>query len=240
MLEIFKYENKEIRTIVKDGEPWFVANDIAEILGYVDAKQAVRDHCKCAKLLKGVDSTPLTTSPRGITIIPERDVYRLVMRSKLDAAEKFEDWVTSEVLPSIRKTGSYSIQQYNIPKTYAEALKLAYEQQLQIEAKDTLLLEQKPKVDAYNVFLDIDDGITIGDFAKTIYNETGLGRNKLFNRLRDMKILSKNNIPHQRYIAMNLFKIKEHIINIPDRQIIKNQTYITPKGMDYIRIKLTE
>ncbi|MDY0197582.1 MAG: BRO family protein [Tenuifilaceae bacterium] len=240
MLEIFKYENKEIRTIVKDGEPWFVANDIAEILGYVDAKQAVRDHCKCAKLLKGVDSTPLTTSPRGITIIQERDVYRLVLRSKLPSAEKFEDWVVSEVLPSIKKTGVYSVRQYNIPKTYAEALKLAYEQQLQIEAKDTLLLEQKPKVEAYNVFLDMDDGITIGDFAKIIHSETKLGRNNLFKKLRDMNILSRDNIPHQRYVAMNLFKIKEHIIDIPDKQIIKSQTYITPKGMDYIRIKLTE
>ena len=104
---IFPVTGAKIRTIMKDGEPWFVANEVAEVLGYASPKTAVRVHCKYSELLKGVDSAPFTDSPRGITIIPERDIYRLVMRSKLPAAEQFEEWVVGSVLPAIRKDGMY-------------------------------------------------------------------------------------------------------------------------------------
>lgn len=97
-----------LRWIMRNGEPWFVANDVAAALKYADTKQAVRQHCKYAELFKGVDSTPLTDSPRGIKIIPESDVYRLIIKSTLPKAEEFERWVMEEALPSIRKTGSYS------------------------------------------------------------------------------------------------------------------------------------
>jgi prophage antirepressor-like protein len=133
-MNIFEFVGSAIRTIVRDGEPWFVANDVADVLGYVDQKQAVRDHCKYQKLLKGVESEGLTSSPYGITIIPERDVYRLIMRSKLPSAERFEEWVVSEVLPAIRRTGSYSPQPQPVaPQTYAEALMQAGAIQLEIE-----------------------------------------------------------------------------------------------------------
>lgn len=120
---VFSFDSLDVRVVVRDGDPWFVANDVAAILGYTDCKQAIRDHCKCSELLKGVDSAPLTSSPRGITIIPERDVYRLIMRSKLPSAERFEEWVVGEVLPSIRKTGSFGSPV--VPQTLPEALRLA-------------------------------------------------------------------------------------------------------------------
>lgn len=103
----FSFDSLPIRTIVIDGEPWFVARDVAEALGYAKPQNAVSAHCKYPKLFNGPESGRLTDSPRGITIIPERDVYRLISRSELPAAEKFEEWVYGEVLPSIRKTGSY-------------------------------------------------------------------------------------------------------------------------------------
>lgn len=106
---VFCFESShEVRTILREDKPWFVGNDVATALGYVDCKQAIHSHCKRAILLKGVESTPLTNSPRGITIIPEGDVFRLIVRSNLPAAEKFECWLMDEVLPTIRKTGSYS------------------------------------------------------------------------------------------------------------------------------------
>jgi len=92
----------------QDGEPWFVAKDVAEVLGYTNPQKAVRDHCKCPKILKGNDSLSLTDSPRGITIIPESDVYRLIMRSKMPQAEEIQDWVTTEILPIIRRHGAYT------------------------------------------------------------------------------------------------------------------------------------
>ena len=105
----FDFNGYQIRVIQDDqGEPWFVAKDVAGVLGYTDTNQAVRNHCKYPKLLKGVESTGLTSSRYGINIIKEADVYRLIIKSRLPQAEAFEEWVMEEVLPSIRKTGSYS------------------------------------------------------------------------------------------------------------------------------------
>jgi len=107
----FSFDGVAVRVIDADGEPWFVGKDVAEVLGYSDADKAVRDHCKSLKLFKPADLAGLgfeSPPPRGLNFIPERDVYRLVMRSKLPAAERFEDWVVGTVLPTIRKTGSYS------------------------------------------------------------------------------------------------------------------------------------
>jgi prophage antirepressor-like protein len=104
---VFDFQGSSVRTLKIDGEPWFVAKDVAEVLGYANPSRSVQDHCKAAQILKSTDSVVLEIPPRGLQIIPERDVYRLVMRSKLPAAEKFEEWVVSEVIPQIRKTGSY-------------------------------------------------------------------------------------------------------------------------------------
>lgn len=104
----FSFENKQVRTVVIDGGPWFIAADVATCLGYSDAAQAVRDNCKRAKSLKELASVSQTGAlPINSLAIPESDVYRLTMRSKLESAERFQDWVCEEVLPSIRKTGGY-------------------------------------------------------------------------------------------------------------------------------------
>lgn len=131
---VFMFHSHSVRTIDKNGELWFVANDVADILGYSDCKQAVRDHCKFAELLKGVESAPFTSSPRGINIIPERDVYRLIMRSTLPAAEKFEDWIVSEVIPSIRKHGHYG-QPVALPADPMQILKLTFDALTQVNSR---------------------------------------------------------------------------------------------------------
>ncbi|WKN20798.1 Bro-N domain-containing protein [Azotobacter vinelandii] len=112
----FSFEAIEVRVVTMDGEPWFVAVDVASALGYAKPENAIARHCKA----------PTTTPKQGggfHTVIPERDVYRLVMRSKLPGAERFEEWVVGEVLPSIRKTGSYSIKPVSqLPQDYITAL----------------------------------------------------------------------------------------------------------------------
>lgn len=122
-LEVFSNaEFGKVRAFLRDGEPWFVANDVAAALGYARPKDAVASHCKYAELLKGGESPLLTDSPRGINVIPESDVYALVFRSNLPLAEKFRAWVCEEILPQIRKTGGYGVPQHNLPQTYLEAL----------------------------------------------------------------------------------------------------------------------
>ena len=128
-----------------------------------------------------------------------------------------------------------SCSQYNIPKTYGEALKLAYEQQLEIEQKDTLLLEQKPKVEAYNTFIESDTAFTIKDFANTAFEKLKLGRNKMFKTLRDRGYLTKSNLPYQRYLSNSTFKV---IKKIDCNKRAYSQTLVTPKGMDYLLRKL--
>lgn len=106
----FDFGERRIHAFERKGEAFFVANEVAAALGYSDTNQAIRKHCKGAEICKTVDLTLLELrcdSPRGLTIIPERDVYRLIMRSKLPEAERFERWVFEEVLPTIRKTGGY-------------------------------------------------------------------------------------------------------------------------------------
>lgn len=195
-----------------------MANDIAAVLGYADCRQAVSDHCKSAILLKGVESTPLTTSPRGITIIPERDVYRLIMRSKLPSAERFEEWVVGEVLPSIRKTGGYSLQ---LPKTYSEALRMLADS---VDREET----NRPKVAAFDTFLGAKNSQTMNEVAKSL----NIGRNKLFSILRNELIVMRNNLPFQRYIDSGYFTVKETFISQCDEN--KAQTLVTAKGVAFI------
>ena len=112
-LSIFSNEEfGSVRVIVQDGEPWFIASDVAKALGYERPNDAVNTHCK------KVNKFSYGDSPRGAqpyNIIPESDVYRLIMRSNLPNAERFQDWVVEEVLPSIRKTGSYSMAPASAP-----------------------------------------------------------------------------------------------------------------------------
>lgn len=116
----FSFEAAEIRVVTIDGEPWFVAKDVAEVLGYADTAKAVKAHCKAYRPV-GVGESP-TLDPQT-NIIPERDLYRLVMKSKLPGAERFEEWVVGEVLPSIRRTGGYGVKPVaQLPQDYITAL----------------------------------------------------------------------------------------------------------------------
>lgn len=103
----FPITGQSVRVVKQDNEPWFVATEVAEILGYTNPRKAIRDHCKYTKLFKRNESAFVTSSPYGINMIPEQDVYRLIMRSNLPAAEKFQSWVVRDVLPAIRKDGAY-------------------------------------------------------------------------------------------------------------------------------------
>jgi prophage antirepressor-like protein len=119
----FAFEQKfDVRVVMVDGEPWFVAKDVAIALGYSNTKQAVIDHCKRAKSLKALgvanrDPKENQSLDPQTKLIPEPDVYRLITRSQLPGAERFENWIFEEVLPSIRKTGGYQMPKADVPVT---------------------------------------------------------------------------------------------------------------------------
>ena len=145
----FDFRGSNVRVIERDGEPGFVARDVAQTLGYADTDDAVRRHCKAAEPLPG--GLP-GNKGRPPAIIPERDVYRLVMRSKLPGAEAFEEWVVGTVLPSIRKSGSYGASaqataDLSDPASLRTLLLGYTEKVLELEAT---VAEQAPKVEVHD------------------------------------------------------------------------------------------
>lgn len=233
MNELQIFENKEfgkVRTIEIDGKPYFSAVDVAKALGYSNAHDAIGRHCK------GVvkHDTPTNSGVQPINFIPEGDIYRLIVRSQLPSAEKFEEWVFDEVIPSIRKTGGY-----HVPQTYAEALR-AYADA--VEAKEQLALENKelkPKAEFFDAVTDSKDAIPMADVAKVL--DMGIGRNKLFEFLRKQSILMENNRPYQKYIDAGYFRVVEQKFDKGYGEIgINIKTLVFQKGVDYIRKRLNE
>ena len=166
-LATFMFGLASVRVVVIGGEPWFVGKDVADVLGYLNTRKAIRDHCKGGRPVGGNES--FTHLDPQTIIIPERDVYRLVMRSKLPAAEKFEEFVVGDILPSIRKTGQYSTQPApNLADPHAlRAMLLGYtEQVIALEAK---VAEQAPAVAAQALLAGADGSMRITNAAKALH-----------------------------------------------------------------------
>lgn len=129
----FSFESHQVRTLEIANEPWFVGKDVAVVLGYQNPQQAICNHCKYAKPVGVLDSlTPLDLDPQTV-IIPRGDAYRLIVKSTLPAADKFECWLMNEVVPAIHKTGSYTIAQPipDVPTDPMAILKLMFDAQNQ-------------------------------------------------------------------------------------------------------------
>jgi hypothetical protein len=168
-LQIFKSDEfGEVRTLNIDGEPWFVGKDVASILGYTNPQKAIRDHVDEED--KGVNEMDTPGGIQNPIIINESGLYSLILSSKLPQAKAFKRWVTSEVLPAIRKQGSYSL---GVPTNFRDALYLAYQQQVTIEAletenaiKDQQIAELQPKADYLDTILQSKSLMTITQIAK--------------------------------------------------------------------------
>jgi len=230
-IQIFSNEEfGQVRTVEIDGKPYFAASDVATALGYVNPRKAIIDHCK------GVTKcdTPTNSGVQAINYIPEGDIYRLIVSSKLPSAEKFEKWVFDEVIPSIRKTGGY-----NLPQTYSEALRALADK---AEEAERLALENKellPKAEFFDAVTDSKDAIPMAEVAKVL--NMGVGRNKLFEFLRYRKVLQSNNIPYQKYIDAGYFRVIEQKFDRGYGDIgINMKTLVFQKGVDYIRRILEE
>ena len=224
-----------VRIILQDNEPWFVAKDITNILGYQNSSKAIGDHVDIDDKLN--NETLSSLGQRGGWLINESGLYSLILSSKLPSAKQFKRWVTSDVLPSIRKYGSYSM---DIPKTLPDALK-AYASEIEAHNQTKALLEeQKPKVLFADAVSTSDTDILIGDLAKLL-NQNGhnIGQNRLFERLRNEGFLisrkgSSYNSPTQRAMEMGLFRIKETAITHSDGRVSLNKTpKVTGKGQQY-------
>lgn len=236
MNELQLFNNHEfgaIRAIEVNGEPWFVGKDVAEALGYSDTDQALRKHVDDEdKLTRRFDGSGQS---RSMTIINESGLYSLVLSSKLPGAKKFKRWVTSEVLPTIRKTGGYQM-----PKDYPSALRALAES---VEARQHLEAEKeanRPKVLFADAVSAAKTSILVGELAKLLkQNGVDMGQNRLFSFLREKGYLIRRqgtdfNMPTQRAMELGLFEIKETVIAHSDGHTSVSKTpKITGKGQQY-------
>ena len=245
MNELQVFENVQfgqVRIIEENGKPLFCGSDVAKALGYMRPADALAQHCKGS-----VKRRLLTAGgEQDAKFIPEGDVYRLIARSKLPAAERFEKWVFDEVLPSIRKNGGYIAGQETMTddELLANALMVA---QRKIAARDKQIEVQEKQIEAMHpkaLFADAvsasKTSILIGDLAKLLkQNGVDIGQKRLFQWLRENKYLisqkgASYNSPTQRSMEMKLFEVKETTITHADGHITINRTAkVTGKGQVY-------
>lgn len=176
--QIFNFEQNEVRTFLENDVPYFVANDVAKTLGYKNPSKATNDHCKKAIETWGNDSLGRR---QKFKIIPESDVYRLIIKSNLPSAEKFESWVMEEVLPQIRKHGMYATDDLlNNPDLLIEvATKLKEERTLRLVAEQKVA-EMQPKVNYHDIIL-ANKSVTPISFIAKNYGMSAMQMNKLLH-----------------------------------------------------------
>jgi anti-repressor protein len=238
LAQVFEFKSRQVRTVIQDGQPWFVAKDVCDVLEIGDVSKAVG---RLDEDEKGTNSIPTLGGEQEMLVINESGLYSFILTSRKPEAKQFKRWITHEVIPSIRNTGQYSIQsetEFQLPQTFADALRLYANQ---VEANEQLELQNKmltPKAESFDTFMSAENTQPMGIAAKSL----GIGRNDLYKRLRDEKILMsghrENNLPYQRFIDAGYFIVKETPVQMGDNTYNKGQTMITPRGIEYIASRL--
>lgn len=260
-IEVFKNEQfGEIRTIIDDGKVLFCGSDIAKALGYSNPRKAVRDHTKGGtKRSIGVETGKNANGSAAVQMvemafISEGDVYRLIVRSKMPSAEKFESWVFDEVLPTIRKSGGYIDDTEKLVETYfgdvniyqKGIVKALFDNAKSMQDKINRLTSEaetnKPLVDFANhvgLLATSNSNVNMQTMAKLLCdNGINIGRNRLFEILRKNKILMERNIPYQQYVDRGYFLVKESIVDKGNTTGIIQTTLVTPKGQLWVQNKI--
>ena len=169
LTQTFAFEAYDIRIIVENGEPLFCAPDVCKALGYANTADALRKHCREDGIAKR-DTIDNLGRKQHTTFINEQNLYRLIMRSQLPSAERFQDWVCGEVLPTIRKTGTYGkTPAFQIPQTMQEALRLAADQMDKNAALQKQIEADAPKVSAYDDLVEDTGLFTATAVAKILH-----------------------------------------------------------------------
>lgn len=235
-VQLFNFENHEVRSLLINSEPWFVGKDVAEALGYSKARNAIATHIDS----EDKKDAPIQGTLGGVqemTVINESGLYSLVLSSKLPSAKKFKRWVTSEVLPALRKTGQYQVKELSGSELMAKAL---IEAQSVLAAKDKQIEEMKPKALFADAVATSHTSILVGELAKILkQNGIDMGQKRLFAWLREKGYLIKRqgtdyNMPTQKAMELGLFEIKEgSYVNGSGVNITTKTPKITGKGQQY-------
>ena len=233
-LKQFNFENNQVRTLLINDEPWFVGKDVAEILEYQNGSRDINRHVDEEDKRKVMLFD--CNQDKETIIINESGLYSLILSSKMPNAKKFKHWVTSEVLPQIRKTGSYATPQLTGEELMAKAL---IEAKSVLERQNKQIIEMKPKALFADTVAASDSSILVGQEAKLI-SQSGckMGQNRFFAWLRENGYLCSKgenyNMPTQKSREMDLIEIKIRTISNPDGSVRETKTpVITGKGQIY-------
>lgn len=221
----FQFNTKDIRVIERDGQPWFLASDVCKALEIANGRDTVRDFPDEEKDAVGIADTIGRT--QQMTVISESGLYRLIFQSRKKESEKFKTWVVNEVLPQIRKTGSYQK-----PKSLEEmSLEVITGLSARIQEQKLVIEDMTPKAEFYDALTNSERCTKVGDTAK-ILNLTE-GQNLFFKRLRADGVLMESNMPYQSQLDQGHFKVVHRKV----RDKFFPQTLVTGKGMIWLQKK---
>lgn len=245
MNEIKIFENEKfgsVRVVERDGEPWFVANDVLRVLEVSNSKDALRGLDDDEK--SGVDIIDPHGREQTTNCVSEAGLYSIILRSRKPEAKTFKRWITHDVIPSIRKHGIYATEEVldkmiDSPEFGIKLLTSLKEEREKrkalenvVEVQGNQLEEQKPLVEFANRVSNTDRLISVGEMAKLLKDKGfNVGRNKFFEYLRDNKILMGNNVPYQKYIDAGYFHVRE---TSNRNGGVFLTTYVTGKGQMYL------
>ena len=222
-LTVFDYQSSQVRTVMIEGEPWFVAKDVCDILGHTNNRIAIEG---LEPNEKGVSKVYTLGGEQSMQIVSESGLYQLIFRSNLPKAKEFSRWVTGEVLPSIRKTGQYGIQSL----TRLQIAEMLVESEKRALALEGQVQEMLPKAKFADDFQAAVGNILIREMAKKL----DTGEKRLFDYLIRNKILISRNEPYQRYKDAGYFKIKSGTHSQKDKLVEHHTVTVTPKGQYWL------
>lgn len=239
-IQIFQSEQfGAIRTAGTAEEPLFCAADICRALGYTNGRKAIADHCDEGDVTKR--DTPTSSGVQVMSYVNESGLYALIFGSKLENAKQFKRWVTSEVLPAIRKTGSYTAK--TMSRKELARMIIQQEEEMEVlrlenQRKDEKIEEQKPKVVFADAIVGSKSSCLIGELAKIItQNGYEIGQNRLFAWMRMNHYLGTvgeyYNIPCQRYLEQGLFELKKNVHSQNGKMVTTITPKVTGKGQQF-------
>lgn len=254
-LEVFQNEQfGTIRTIVRDGNPWFVAKDVCQVFGDKNHNRSVgriddedkqmvmltdtlgREQTATAVNESGLYALLFAMQPQKANLDGVSDAYPIGIQQRIEKLRTFKRWITHDVVPTIRRHGVYATpavidQMLADPDFAIRTLTALKEERAQREALESQIKADEPYTDFAKSIANSSDSIHIGDFAKLVCNSgINIGRTRLFRWLRERQYLMNDNKPYQRYVDQGLFKVKESCIHTVCGNMIKFTTLVTGKG----------
>ena len=231
-VEVFQFPatGADVRTLVLDGEPWFVAADVARLLGYRMASDMTR---RIDPEDRGTRSVRTPSGDQEMSVVSEAGLYAAILGSQVPGAREFKRWVTHEVLPALRRTGRYEVAQVS----RRELAQMVIEEADRADRAEARVAVLAPKAAAHDLFESADGTYSFEQVAKMLHAETGLGRNNLIKRLRQLSVLTDKNLPYQRY-AHHFHVVASSFEHTDGRRETTFTTRVRATGVDFIRRKL--